>query len=162
MANVSISVSKASVYKEVGKTASYSGAKAGDVAAYDRIFATEADELMFERFWNEACNNATDLFKPFLVGMPIQSDISDGSTTISNYTATLDISSAFDSNLTESINSSLFSFFTNYIVSEWFRFGNKADAPVYAAEAAAMLKDVKSKIYYRKKPTRTPVKTTTS
>lgn len=155
MTSVNININKANVYVEVAKTSSYSGAKMIDEApnAYEKIFTTDEDRMMLERFWREACNQVTDLFKPFLESV-VELSESHGIDLTANYTASLSLSSSYDPNLTNSIQNSLFSFFTNYIIAEWFKFTNKQEAQSYANEASAMLLDVKGKIYFKKKPTR--------
>ena len=150
-----ITVSKNKVYNEVAKTTSYTGAKkmAGDESAYERIFTTDEDQLMLERFWMECCNEATNEFRPFIVSVTEQND----SETISlenNYTATLSMPSAFDENLVTSMQNSLFSFFVNSISGKWYKMTNKEEYDSYLKDAHTNLMDVRSKLYYRKKPTR--------
>ena len=62
-----LSVNKEDVYNEVAKTTSYTGAKMDDEAAYDRIFTTEEDKTMLERFWDESKNTICNSMKKFLV-----------------------------------------------------------------------------------------------
>lgn len=151
---ITLTVNKANVYDEVAKTTSYAGAKMqGDDSAYDRIFTTDDDRMMLERFWAEACAIATEQFKPFLTSVNSQPE-SHGVELDRNYIVQLELSSAFDPALTDSIATSLFSFFVALIVSKWYKFTNKNEADNYVAEAAGMLDDVKSKIYHRKKPRR--------
>lgn len=154
MIEVTLTVSKQRVYDEVAKTTSYTGAKMqGDDSAYDRIFTTDSDRSMLERFWTEACNAATEQFKKFIVEV---SDNSEGSMIdlSRDYVVKLELSSSYDDNLTESIQAILFSFFVSVIVGKWFRFTNKAEADNYIADAVGMMNDVMAKIYYRKKPVR--------
>ena len=156
MIEITITVTKADVYDEVAKTTSYSGSKmTDDKTAYQRIFTTDEDRLMLERFWSESCNAATEQLKPFIVSV---SSASDGHAVdlTHDYVVTLSLSSAFDINLSDSISSGLFSFFVSAIVSKWFKFTNKSEADGYGADALSMLADVMRKIYYRKKPTRVP------
>lgn len=57
MKTVVFKVSINEVYQEVAKTTSYTGAKMDtDENAYDRIFTTDEDKTMLERFWNESKN----------------------------------------------------------------------------------------------------------
>jgi hypothetical protein len=154
MIEVTLTVSKQRVYDEVAKTTSYTGSKMqGDDSAYDRIFTTDSDRSMLERFWTEACNAATEKLKKFLVSV---SDNSEGSTIdlSRDYVVELELSSSYDENLTESIQASLFSFFVSVIVGKWFKFTNKDEADKYIADAVGMMNDVMAKIYYRKKPKR--------
>lgn len=154
MIDVNLTVSKQMVYDEVAKTTSYTGAKMqGDDAAYDRIFTTDDDQMMLERFWVEACNAATEQFKPFLVSVNTQEegqrvDLSH------NYVVSLKLSSSFDQSLTSSIETSLFSFFVSFIVSRWYKFTNKEEAESYGTDAMSMMGDVMKKVYYKKKPVR--------
>jgi hypothetical protein len=154
MIEVTLTVSKQRVYDEVAKTTSYTGAKMqGDDSAYDRIFTTDSDRSMLERFWTEACNTTTEQLKRFIVEV---SDNSEGSTAdlSRDYVASLELSSSYDENLTESIQASLFSFFVSVIVGKWFKFTNKDEADKYIADAVGMMNDAMAKICYRKKPVR--------
>lgn len=142
------------VYDEVAQTTSYTGAKMqGDVGAYERIFTTDDDRLMLERFWVEACNAATEQFKPFLVSVSEQSE-GQRVDLEHNYEVQLELSSSFDTSLTGSIETSLFSFFVSFIISKWYKFCNKEEAESYGADSLAMMGDVMRKVYYKKKPVR--------
>ena len=152
MISVEFTVSKAEVYNEVAKTTSYTGIKMSG-EDYQRVFTTDEDRMFLERFFNEAANGLTDVLKPFLVTVSDTSplhciDLSR------NYVVNLELSSAYDINLNGSIGSSMFSYFTNFIVGNWYKFANKAEADGYLANATAMILDIKSKIYFRKKPRR--------
>ncbi len=154
MSVTTFTVNKANVYTEVAKTTSYSGAKAAaDGSLYEQIFTTDEDRLMLERFWNEAANAANNLFKPFLVSSSSTTQ-SHGVNLAGNYVVQLELSKSYDTALNNSVQSSLFSYFVNYIVSQWYIFANKEDAKSFSLEAAAMIEDVRAKIYFRKKPTR--------
>ena len=151
---IKLKVCKRDVYNEVAKTTSYTGAKMqGDDSAYDRIFTTDSDRSMLERFWTEACNAATEQLKKFIVEV---SDNSEGNTIdlSRDYVVKLELSSSYDNNLTESVQASLFSFFVSVIVAKWYKFTNKEEIESYGADALGMMNDVMSKIFYRKKPTR--------
>ena len=154
MKTVSITVVKINVYDEVSKTSSYTGQKmTDDMSAYDRIFATDDDRLMLERFWVESCNTATQLLKPYITAVNAQPE-SHGVVLDRNYVVTLSLSESWDDNLSDSMATSLYSFFVNSIVSKWYKFANKKEAGDYTIEAANNLLDVKQKLYYRMKPTR--------
>ena len=151
---VQLTISKADVYDEVAKTTSYSGAKkTEDPEAYNRIFATDADRLMLERFWMEACNGATEEFKQFIVSVSNQSE-SRGVQLNNDYKVQLELSTMYDTNLTSSMQSSLFSYFVSSIVAKWFKFTNAGESETFGADAVASMLDVKSKMFYRKKPKR--------
>jgi hypothetical protein len=147
MIEITLNIIKADVYKEVAKTTSYTGSKMmHDDEAYDRIFTTDEDRQMLERFWTEACNGATEEFKQFIL------EVSDPTGT--DYEVTLELSSSFDKNLKSSIETSLFSYFVNSIISKWNKFANKGESESYATDADAAMLDVRSKIFFKKKPKR--------
>lgn len=155
MNSISLSVNKANVYDEVAKTTSYAGKKMmeGDSTAYERIFTTDADRLLLERFWVETCNAVTEQIKPFITKIDAQ-PISHGIDLTRNYNVTLALSSAFDVSLTEAIETSLFSFFVASIVSKWYALANKSETEGMVAEAVGIMDSVKKMIYHRKRPTR--------
>lgn len=153
---ISMTVNKALVYNEVAKTTAYTGAKAStdeDSSAYDRIFTTDADKIALETFWSETANAATDKLKEFITAVSTHAPSNVVDLT-QDYEVTLELSSSFDPTLRDSIESSLFSFFVATIVSKWFKYSNKEDVEEYQKTALGMMLDVRSKIYFRKKPTR--------
>lgn len=159
MIKVELNIIKSDVYDEVAKTTSYEGAKAvNDANAYERIFTTDADRTMLDRFWDEACNIATDTMKRYItsVSSAATNDDTSGNEAKSQegYHVKLSLSSAYDNTLTPSLQKSLRSFFVNAIVSKWDKFTNKDNVKTYEEDANASLDDIVSKIFYRKRPTR--------
>lgn len=166
MITANLNVIKSDVYDEVAKTTSYEGAKAvDDDKAYERVFTTDADRAMLDRFWDEACNIATDTMKRFITTVSSSVTINNNSSkdqpqkepvTVDGYHAVLSLSSAYDNNLTPSIEKSLRSFFVNAIISKWDKFANKGNVKSYEDDANAALDDIVKKMFYRKRPQRTP------
>lgn len=140
-----LNIKKEEVYNEVAKTTSYTGAKMDDDAAYERIFTTEEDKTLLERFWDESKNAIAGSLKKFLTS----EEEADG-----NYTLTLELSASFDENLLESMERSLFSFFVMNITAKWYTFTNKGEATDYAAGAASNLEDILRKAFFKRKPQR--------
>ena len=153
--DVVLNIKKAYVYDEVAKLTGYVGAKTIEDTgkAYDRVFTTDDDRLMLERFWREAVGAITDEIKRFITNVSTQAnaqtvDISEV------WTANLEMPGNFDNNLIDSINDSLFSYAVNSIVSKWFAITNKEEADMYSGMAVNCGNEAKSKLYYRKKPKR--------
>lgn len=140
-----LKVKKNEVYDEVSKTTSYTGAKMEDESAYDRIFTTEEDKAMLERFWNESKNAIAGNLKKFLVSE---------TETDATYTLTLELSASFDESLLKSLERSLFSFFVMNITAKWYTFTNKEEATDYAAGADTNVEDIMRKAFFKKKPRR--------
>lgn len=145
MADIVLTVNKEKVYEEVAQTTSYTGAKMDDEHAYERIFTTDEDKSMLERFWNESKNTVCNSLKKILL-----SEIEASG----EYQLSLGVSSSFDEALTESMNRSLFSFFVMSITAKWYTFTNKEEATGYAMEAAIYMEDVMRKAFFKKRPIR--------
>lgn len=145
MKTISLTISKKAVYEEVAQTTSYTGAKMDDEHAYERIFTTDEDAKQLERFWNECKNMVCNSLKKVL-----ESETEQQGT----YTLNLELSSAFDESLVESMQRSLFSFFVMNITAKWFTFANKSEATGYATEAATYIEDIMCKAYFKKRPIR--------
>lgn len=145
MIEATLTIDKESVYEEVAQTTSYTGAKMDDEDAYERIFTTDDDKSMLERFWNESKNTIANSLKRIL----LNEQETDGT-----YSLQLGLSSSFDEALTESMQRSLFSFFVMNITAKWYTFTNKQEATGYASEAATYIEDIMRKAFFKKKPTR--------
>lgn len=151
---ITLEVNKANVYDEVAKTTAYVGSKVvGDEQAYDRIFTTDGDRQMLERFWVETCSAATSAFRGHLVSVSEQPE-SHGVELDRHYRVELEASSSFDETLKDSMGTCLFSYFVSSIVSKWCVFANKGEAELYGEQAAGFLSDVMRKLLYRKRPVR--------
>lgn len=145
MIDITLTVNKENVFEEVAQTTSYTGAKMDDEHAYDRIFTTDEDKSMLERFWNECKNTVCNSLKKILVH-----EVEEAG----EYRLSLGLSNSFDENLTESMQRSLFSFFVMNITSKWYTFTNKQEATGYATEAATYMEDIMRKAFFKKRPTR--------
>lgn len=142
---IRLKVNKDAVYEEVMKTTEYTGAKMDDEHAYEVVSTTEEDEVMLERFWEECKIMVCNSMKKVL-----QSETESNG----EYNITLNLSTSFDTSLTESMQRSLFSFFVMNITAKWYTFTNKSEATGYATEAATYIEDIMRKAFFKKKPTR--------
>lgn len=160
MIDITIKAVKADVLNEVARTTAYEGKKASDEGAYERIFTTEEDRSMLQRFWDEAASAITESMKRFVTSVNdsyTESVTEDGKTeteTVPAYVANLELSSSYDTALTPSVEKSLFSYFVNAIVSKWNNFVKADGVARYEQEANSNIEDIMSKLFYKKKPTR--------
>ncbi len=146
MKEIELKVIKSRVYDEISKTTSYTGKKkAEDANAYSRIFTTEADQELLERFWDESKNIICNKLKKLL----LQEEENTGT-----YSLRLGVSNSFDEELTESIERSMFSYFVMSITSKWYGFTNKEESNEYMKESSVYIEDIMRKVLYKKKPTR--------
>ena len=155
MQNITLTVVKADVYEEIAKTTSFAGAKkiGEDVNAYERIFTTDEDRQMLERFWHDACNAVTTQMREFLSDVSALGD-SFYTDLQTNYELELQMSDRFDNRLVNNIEKELFSFFVCFILSQWYSMTNVSDAESQAKKAEGVMKNVMDKIYYTKPPVR--------
>lgn len=156
MIDITIKAVKADVLNEVARTTAYEGKKSSDEGAYERIFTTEEDRSMLQRFWDEAASSMTESLKRFVTSVDDSYTTNDGDTseTFPAYVANLSVSSSYDTALTSSVEKSLFSYFVNAIVSKWNNFVKKDGVQRYEEEANNNMKDILSKLFYKKRPTR--------
>ncbi len=160
MIDITLKAVKADVLNEVAKTTAYEGKKASEEGSYERIFTTEEDRSMLQRFWDEAASAITESMKRFVTSVSdnyTESVTEDGKTTtvkVPAYVANLEVSGSYDTALTPSVEKSLFSYFVNAIVSKWNNFVKADGVARYEQEANSNMEDIMSKLFYKKKPTR--------
>lgn len=143
---VTFDINKDAVYTEVAQTSSYTGAKMDqDENAYDRIFTTDEDRTMLDRFWNESCVTFAEVMKRYLRQ---ESQTSEG------HRFEMDFSRSFDPALLPSMRQELFSFFVMNITAKWYIFTNKQEAQGYSEAADALLEGVHRKACYKRRPVR--------
>lgn len=139
-------ITKSLVLEEVAMQTAYIGAKTiqGNKTAYEQIFTTTDDYSKLERFWNEAISFTSGSLKKYITAV----------TGTDTMTITLDLPARYDTAQNNSVQKSLFSYFVNYITSKWMVIANRPDAEYYEKYANENMKDVLSKIFTIKKPTR--------
>lgn len=146
MATIILSVNKEAIWQEVAKATNYSGDKTteADDKAYDRIVITDEDTKSLQRFWDEAVAVANEHLEEMLITYSNSTE----------YKATLNVSSMYNTALNSSVEKALLSYFVAGIVGRWYKFANKSEASEFLTDSAAMLELVKRKLYSRKAPTR--------
>jgi len=145
MTDITITINKETVLNDVGRLTNYAGDRfVGDDGAFDRISTTGSEADMLGQFWQSACDGVTEAMKRFIKSL----------TTTTNYVAVLEVSSSYDTNLTDSITTNIQNCITYHIVSQWYKLTNKSESESYAREAAAQLNEAMSKVFFKKKPTR--------
>lgn len=163
---ITLSVNKEEVLKEVAVTTAYTGSKMDDDEnALQRISTVDEDELHLERFWEECradiCQELIGLviFEGMISSLvkPTNENAAAMSQEIAakpTYELRLDVSKSFDEALLPSMKLSLFNYFVQGIVAKWYVYTNKKEAGDYAVRASALLDDVHRKAVYKRKPTR--------
>lgn len=149
METITIQIFQHDVYDEVAKATDYTGAKLidGDEKARDRILAADDDLATLDRFWEESVMATNERFKQILVSGTTR-QFADKTV----YEGILEVSRAFDKTLTESIQSTIRSFFIASIIGQWFKFANKGEASDYFAQGAELIEAAERMLYSRKRP----------
>lgn len=159
MTEVRLSVELRMVLDRVAHTTAYIGSKrltAEDPGAFERVFATDEDRLLLQGYWRDAMAMATGVMRRFLVEASAPSPFNRLDLN-NDYEVRLSMPSAFDSALSESMQTSLTSFFVAYIMDQWLRLVSPDAAEGYAADAAAHLSALRTTLYHRSKPKRKPI-----
>ena len=118
---IKLTVRKLDVYNEVAKTTAYAGAKQldDDEHAYDRVFTTDEDRLMLERYFGEASREIVSNLPTSYIVEVCDYNTGTGIDLHADYKLTLEIPEAFPDALTGSVEATMSFFFTTYIVSQW-------------------------------------------
>lgn len=157
MIDITISIKKVTVYDEVKKTTEYTASKmSDDQDAYKRIAAIDSDTILLDRFFNEAIADITDVIKPFIISIPSNGTDEDNNkiSDVFEFSADLQLPNLFEQYLLDSIESTITSYFVNYIVCQWYKFSNKKETQDFKILADNCIVDLRRKIYFRKSPTR--------
>jgi hypothetical protein len=145
---ITLTLNKDEVMKEVATTTAYTGGKMDtDATALDRISTVDEDAGQLARFWDEC---RADLCQE-LIGL-VSSEGMTGNDAV--YELKLDVSKSFDNALLPSMKVSLYNYFVMGIVAKWYIYTNKQEAGDYADKATTLLDDIHRKAVYKKKPTR--------
>lgn len=146
--DITLSISKSAVLKEVAQTTSYTGAKMDDDSnAFERISTVDEDKPELQRFWDES---RAEVAQSFIRMLNSEGMEADGDT----YKLELNVSVAFDTALLPGMQLGLFSYFVQSITAKWYVYTNKKEAGAFADRGAALLNEVKEKAFYKKKPVR--------
>ena len=149
MVNLSISITKSSIYEEVAKTTAYIGGKSLDAngkSLYDQVFVTDADKEMLEGFWDDAINDVSIALDSVLA--------TEMSVSGEEEVFGLRVSSLFKGSLVKTLETTAFSYVVNKIVAEWCLVVSKDKAEDYLSKANALLVKIDAILYMRKRPTR--------
>lgn len=144
MSAIEIHINRDEVYDEVAKATDYTGSKLeGGDDVRDRVLAGDEDLADLGRFWDESVLAVNEQLKEMLTS---------GASDAERYTGKLEVSVAFDTALTGSVENAVRSFFINHIIAQWFKFANKEEAQSYFDTAAEFLMAAERLLYSRMRP----------
>lgn len=144
--NITLSISRQEVMKEVAQTTGYTGMKMeGDENAMNRIPTVDEDYPELKRFWDESRAEVAQTMIRLLDWEGMEEE---------TYCLSLNVSVAFDESLLPGMQLGLFSYFVQNIAAKWYVFTNKGEAANFAAVAKMLLEEIKEKAFFKKKPVR--------
>ena len=153
---VNIRISKARVLDEVAKTTAYIGKKAAsaeDPGTYDRVASIDADREQLDRYWTEACSDASMLLDHWMITVASQV-LSHHPELDRDYTATLNMPTNWPSQYQSTLQELLMSYLTNSIVAKWLLVTMPSQVEAYASLASGAALQITQLMLMRKRPAR--------
>ena len=142
---IEITLDRTQTFEQVNKITSYIGSKTKsdqDMMSYAVIATTSYNDELLQNYYDDALNNLSTLFKPFLSTTAVE----DARTTF-----TLEMPSNFAAVLLDSLQKEVDSFAVEFILSLWLTLCG-VPAEMYAKKAAASLEAISVKLYTRMAP----------
>ena len=142
---IEITLDRTQTFEQVNKITSYIGSKTKsdqDMMSYAVIATTSYNDELLQNYYDDALNNLSTLFKPFLSTTAVE----DARTTF-----TLEMPSNFAAVLLDSLQKEGDSFAVDFILSLWLALCG-VPAEMYAKKAAASLEAISVKLYTRMAP----------
>lgn len=144
-----VTIHKSTVFEEVNKQTSYTGAKAG-ATLYDKVRLKTDDETMLERWWCDACGLVTTLSVPFVSGITSLTP-----STTSDFTLTLLVPSNWNTAQGVILTATANEIVCDYLLQQWFLLlGLDEQAKVAAGKQASASSKYAVALYDRVRPTR--------
>lgn len=145
MKQISITISKESVYNDAERRTAYIGAKSEDEAAFTRTALTDADKDELDAYWNMAEPLLSTSFGKWLL-----EHTSDGD----SCTFTLKVADAIGANAQAEIEGCAHAFMVDLILGKWCTVIAPDKVEFYINEATAHIKNLQTALLNRQRPTR--------
>lgn len=156
MADIQVNIPKISVFNDVAQQTAYIGQTRTDkngMPMYEQIAVFKSDFPMIERFWRDGIGFLASKLKRKIVSISPQQPI-PGNNTNEVIVISFSIGENFDSSYRETIKSSVFSYFVNYVTAKWLLIKLPDEAAKYDTYATQNLNDVIEKVFFKKAPKR--------
>ena len=153
MIELKIDIKKSVIYNEVSKISSYIGAKRidADQAVYERVFSTEDDRELLERYWRETKSSLVEVFGRWLysVNDSGNSQVVDDAEV---WSVILHMPDTFKKEFIYAIDEDAHSFMINEILFRWLAVSEPKEAEYYKALSESKKRDITKKLLYRTRP----------
>lgn len=152
--NITINILKSSLLNEVGKLTAYVGAKNTDeqgANTYDRVFTTNDDAVLLERFWRESKSDITDKLSRYIITSEDPITVTDDNVDLAEqYQIELSLPDNYNTAMLSPLNDEIYNYMANIIVSKWVGITNRADEERYLSYASNSLAKIHSYLLRRK------------
>lgn len=145
MKQITVTISKESVFNDAQRRTAYLGTKADDEAAYHRAALTDADHDELDAYWNLAESLLSASFGKWLC-----SHKSDGDSS----TFTLKVADAIGANAQAEIESCAHAFMVDTILGKWCVVIAPDKVEFYNNESASHITNIQTALLNRQRPTR--------
>ena len=146
---ITINISREKVYSEVAKATDYTGTKlegrTDDEDVRERILMTDEDLRSMSVAWDDCVSSVNEELKEMLSAYASNEE---------GYTATLEVSAAFDTVLCGSVESCIRGFFISWMTGQWFVYSNKGESEGRMAQAVEYMGAAVRMLYSRRRPKR--------
>lgn len=153
MIEINLNIKKSVVYNEVSKISSYIGAKRidADKKVYERVFSTDDDRELLERYWRETKSSLMSILSRWLQGVSIP----ENSQTVDDaevWAVKLHLPDTFKAELAYGIDEDVLSYMINNILFKWLAVSEPKEAEYYGVMAENKKGEITRKLLYRTKP----------
>lgn len=145
MKQITVTISKESVYNDAQRRTAYLGAKADDEAAYHRAALTDADHDELDAYWNLAESLLSVSF-----GKWLYAHNSDGDTC----TFSLKVADAIGTNAQTEIENCAHAFMVDTILCKWCVMAVPDKVEFYDKEATSHITNIQTALLNRQRPTK--------
>ena len=142
MKKVNIDIKKNNILKDVALNTAYSDNRAETL---ERVATIECDDALLTKLWKEVCGEVTEKLRSFTVASQISAD---------SLKLELELSGAYDSGLTPSIENDLASAIAAGVTAGWFQFTLHERYEEWERRVSALIERAVSKLCHRLKPVR--------
>lgn len=142
---INIAISKQEILSEARLASAYAGARGGSPDDFDRVAASEADERLMERFWQESTARLVTALRPVLqqVTRSERGIILD-----------LGLSDSASDSLCDEIETGCTAYLTAAVSARWFATVRREESAGADAFASAELDALSQRIFFRTSPRR--------
>lgn len=146
MKKIQLIFKKNEIFEEIALNTAYLGAKSKEFECdYPRISTVEEDEDLLTLFWNRSVGRIIETLQKVVAGA-----VADESQLLLE----LELSEAYDENLTASLRKEIFNALVAAITAQWLKTVNPDKVPDWETQSHRCIDRAVKYVYHRKRPQR--------